>query len=261
MQLVDERCTSIPNGCILYDAAHVRKPEADLFDLDAWSRRNALESVTGGRGSIAILRAEEGRWVLRHYRRGGLVAKLSKDRYWWTGADRTRSFAEWRLLAKLRALELPVPHPIAARFVRYGLTYTADLITQLLENTTTLAQALVGSNVDADTWHEVGRTIARFHRCGVHHADLNAHNILLAAAPSTPARVLNPKPQVHVLDFDRGRVRPRGAWEADVLARLHRSLEKVSAHAGRPFAQEQWQHLLQGYQRSSERRTADGERI
>ncbi len=244
MQLIDERCTSIPGGCILYDAAHVRKAEAELFDPSAWVRRSALERVTGGRGSIVILRREEGRWVLRHYRRGGLVAKLSEDRYLWTGADRTRSFAEWRLLARLRALELPVPQPVAARYVRRGLTYTADLITQMLENTITLAQALVDARVDEDVWREVGRTIARFHREGVHHADLNAHNILLAASS---AQTSGSEPPVHLLDFDRGRIRARGAWEADVLARLRRSLEKVSAQAGKPFEEGQWGWLMEGY--------------
>src|SRR5690606_1823588 len=29
--------------------------------------------------------------VLRHYRRGGLIAKLIRDQYLWTGAQRTRS--------------------------------------------------------------------------------------------------------------------------------------------------------------------------
>lgn len=244
--MLSESLTAIPGGCILYDAAHVRKADANLFDPNAWSRRNALERVTGGRGSVSILRVEEGaRWVLRHYCRGGLAAKVSSDRYFWTGADRTRSFAEWRLLARLRALNLPVPKPIAARYMRHGFTYTADLITQMLENTVTLAQALVGSGVDADGWREVGRTIASFHGHGVRHPDLNAHNILLA----TPASLTeaNPKPRVHLLDFDRGRIRERGAWEGEVLMRLRRSLEKVCAQSSRPFEREQWRWLTEGY--------------
>src|SRR5690606_40044036 len=97
---------------------------------------------------------EEGGWEQRRMRPGGLVADLSGCRYLWTGADRTRSFAEWRLLARLRALELPVPQPVAARYVRRGLTYTADLITQMLENTITLAQALVDARVDEDVRSE-----------------------------------------------------------------------------------------------------------
>jgi 3-deoxy-D-manno-octulosonic acid kinase len=50
-----------------------------------------------------------------------------------------------------------------------------------------------------------------------------------------------------VLDFDRGRVRARGAWEQAVLARLKRSLAKVSAGlpAGR-FDESAWAALLAG---------------
>lgn len=242
--MLSENLIAIPGGCILYDAAHVRKAGADLFDLDAWSAKHALDRVAGGRGSIAVLRTGNDPWVLRHYRRGGLVAKLWKDRYLWTGVDRTRSFAEWRLLAQLRALELPVPKPIAARYVRQGLTYTADLITQMLANTITLAQAVVSSDVDRGTWNEIGRTIASFHRHGVHHADLNAHNILLAAAKPP----VDSGAAVYVLDFDRGRIRARGAWEEDVLKRLRRSLEKVCALAGKSFETKQWEFLLAGYE-------------
>jgi hypothetical protein len=52
---------------------------------------------------------------------------------------------------------------------------------------------------------------------------------------------------VYVLDFDRGRIRPRGAWEQSVLERLQRSLRKVTATMppGR-FDDEAWQALLQG---------------
>jgi hypothetical protein len=50
-----------------------------------------------------------------------------------------------------------------------------------------------------------------------------------------------------VLDFDRGRIRARGAWEQQVLRRLRRSLLKVTA--GLPadrFGDEQWRALLLG---------------
>jgi len=48
-----------------------------------------------------------------------------------------------------------------------------------------------------------------------------------------------------LLDFDRGRIEPRGAWEQDVWARLRRSLEKIKGQ--RPtvaFGEEQWNWLL-----------------
>src|SRR5690606_1208472 len=113
---------------------------------------------------------------LRHYRRGGLIAKLFDDQYLWLGASRTRSFTEWRLLAELYKRELPVPAPVAARYVRSGLVYRADLITEELPPSKTLANLM--AELDPQAWQAVGKTVARFHAQGVYHADLNAHNIL-----------------------------------------------------------------------------------
>lgn len=179
------------------------------------------------------------RWVLRHYRRGGLIAKLSQDSYLWTGADRTRSFAEWRLLAELRRRGLPVPAPIAAHYVRGWLTYRADLITELLPDTRTFADEITGRDAPEAVWRAVGSTIATFHREGVHHADLNANNILLGQDPA----------RVYLLDFDRGRIEARGPWEQVVIARLRRSLEKIkSQRVDVRFGEREWQWLVAALQ-------------
>jgi 3-deoxy-D-manno-octulosonic acid kinase len=162
--------------------------------------------------------------------------RLLGDRYLWTGADRTRAFREWRLLRELRAAGLPVPVPVAARYARRGLFYRADLVTEELPTRRTLAQALTAAPLDAATWRAVGACVGRLHAHGVHHADLNAHNLLLG-----------PRGEVHVLDFDRGRIRPRGTWEQAVVERLQRSLRKVTA--GLPpdrFDAAAWQALLLG---------------
>lgn len=214
--MTDEHFIATAGGGILYDPSRLSHPGAELFSRSHWAGRGALEEVAGGRGSIALLNAGSQRWVLRHYRRGGLMARLSKDSYLWTGAARTRSFAEWRLLQELRRRGLPVPLPIAAHYERSFLTYRADLITELLPATHTLADVITAGELPESGWRAVGRTIAAFHRAGVHHADLNANNILLG-----------PAGDVYLLDFDRGRIEPRGRWEREVLARLKRSLEKI----------------------------------
>ena len=45
------------------------------------ARAASLEETAGGRGAVAFLRDGERRWVLRHYRRGGLVARVLDDTY------------------------------------------------------------------------------------------------------------------------------------------------------------------------------------
>jgi 3-deoxy-D-manno-octulosonic acid kinase len=234
-----EQFERVPGGGILYDASRLRKPAAELFETGYWQAQGALQELSGGRASIAIVTAGEQRWVLRHYRRGGFMARISRDSYLWLGAARTRSFAEWRLLAELRRRGLPVPAPIAARYVRGTLTYRADLITEFLPDCRTLADAITGAGLSREQWSAVGSTIAAFHREGVHHADLNAHNIMVEHAVA---------PRVYVLDFDRGRIEARGAWEQGVLARLRRSLEKIrTQRRDVAFGEQQWGWLMAGY--------------
>jgi len=221
---------------MLYDASRMDQPDPDCFRREHWRTHGGIEETAGGRGTVAFLRPGTQRWVLRHYRRGGLAARFLDDGYLWTGELRVRSFREFRLLRQLVAWDLAVPVPIAAGYARDGFFYRADLITEELPTRLTLAQALERAPVEQDTWRAVGACIGRLHERGVHHADLNAHNLLLG-----------PGGEAYVVDFDRGRIRARGRWEGDVLARLERSLRKVTASLpdGR-FGAGQWQWLLDG---------------
>lgn len=242
ISVIDEQRTADARGGILYDASRLSKPGHELFEPAHWRGQGALQEADGGRASVAILQAGNGRWLLRHYRRGGWAAKISRDSYLWLGESRTRSFREWRLLAELRRRGLPVPVPIAARYVRGPLTYRADVITEFLPSCRTLADAITGSELSARQWAAVGAVIAAFHREGVHHADLNASNILLRDGAAAAA------PQVYLLDFDRGRIRERGAWEGAVLARLKRSLEKIERlRSNVRFGERDWAQLMEGY--------------
>lgn len=221
---------------MLYDASLSGQPDERIFDRAYWRARGALAESAGGRGTVAFIADGARRWVLRHYRRGGLVARVLDDAYLWTGADRTRAFREWRLLCELHGAGLPVPRPVAASYARTGPLYRADLITEELPTRRTVAHALADAPLDAAAWRAIGACVGRLHAHGVQHADLNAHNLLLG-----------PDGAVYVLDFDRGRLRRRGAWERAVLGRLQRSLRKVTASLpGDRFDDAAWQALLQG---------------
>jgi 3-deoxy-D-manno-octulosonic acid kinase len=215
------------NAAIAYLSSH---PELESSTADR-------PAVAKGRGGAFFVDVASHRWVARPYRRGGLIAVVSRDRYFWTGEDRVRSFCEWRTLAALRALDLPVPRPVAARYRRAGWSYRADLITERLEDTEPVSVRLERAALSLTIWIAIGRVLRRLHDAGAFHADLNAHNILLDAGDA-----------VYVVDFDRGAVRPPGAWRDANLARLYRSLRKVSATLPTDrFGLTEWETLIAAY--------------
>ena len=225
---------------MLYDTLRTSNFSPAFFEPEYWRSHDAIEGSALGRGTTWFIRSGESRFVLRHYRRGGLMAKVSKDAYLWRGESETRSFAEWYLTYHLYRAGLPVPAPIAARYRRQGLFYRADLITQRIEDSESLAAKLARGPISLTQWIAIGRCLRRFHDAGVHHADLNAHNILLAPD------------QVYLIDFDRGTLRQRGWWADSNLVRLYRSLEKVTLlTAPDSFTDQDWHSLLAGYRESA----------
>jgi 3-deoxy-D-manno-octulosonic acid kinase len=222
---------------IVYDADCIEQPGEQLFDADYWRERGALTGEAPGRGSSMFIDAEFGPAVLRRYLRGGKAALLSRDRYLFTGYQRARPVAEFRLLARLKAAGLPVPSPIGGLCERRGLFYTGSLLTRRVRGAVPLADRLSAPEVDAALWRATGACIRRFHDYGVVHADLNARNILAG-----------PAADVSLIDFDRGRIAPgRKRAFASNLERLRRSLEKLWPADGRTRLDTCWALLQRGY--------------
>lgn len=231
--MVQAQVQSTADGAIIFDAGLGIAPTPAWFDSAHWKPHDA---AAAGRGGVAFVDTPAGECALRHYRRGGFVANMSKDAYLWTGAERTRAFREFRLLADLHDRGLPVSPPVAARYLRAGLAYRADLLTRRVRGDT-LAALLAQGCLDAAIAARVGCTIADFHATGVWHADLNAHNIIVAADGA-----------VTLIDFDRGRLRaPRLAWQQANLQRLLRSLRKLGTRRVGDFDAHFWHPLLAAY--------------
>ena len=236
---------------ILYDASLAipvdRGPDAQWllqwFDAGYWRARGSLKGEAQGRGSTLFFGFQDGEYVLRHYRRGGMVARLVTDRYIWTGLRNSRPWREWHLLAAAYEQGLPVPKPFAARLIKNGMFYTADLITHRIAGGVPLAESLTAGRQGQAIWRNIGRIIRRFHDAGIEHADLNAHNILLAGD------------KAFLIDFDRGRMhagnnfqKRMDRWRRRNLQRLLRSLNKLGRQRQTfHFSSGDWRHLLEGY--------------
>jgi 3-deoxy-D-manno-octulosonic acid kinase len=221
-------------GAIVFDPARLPQASAALLDP---AQAGARPVHGSGRGAAWFVQGPQGRGVLRHYRRGGLAARLSTDAYLWLGESRVRSVAEFHLLQALHREGLPVPAPLLAGYWRSGLAYRAALMVERIEGASSLAERL-GPEADDVPWEAVGRMLARFHAAGVDHPDLNATNILFDAAG-----------QPWLIDFDRGRRRATpGAWARGNLDRLQRSLAKL-APGERPW-RAGFERLLVAYEGS-----------
>src|SRR5690606_4112670 len=210
-----------------YDLKTVSKPELKLFDPN-YSALQAQPVAEGGRQAAWYVNCGTQPAVLRRYRRGGWAAKLSRDRYLWTGLHNVRSFNEFDILRSLYEAGLPVPRPLAAAYWRSGLTYRAAILVERLQDVVPLASAL-----DVADSEQVAGSIYAMHEQGVWHADLNAYNILL-----------DPEGRAWLIDFDKAS-RPVLSPErrSANLLRLRRSLAKVAGAAGISW----WDELNRSY--------------
>lgn len=211
---------------------------ADWFSPDCWGGK-AKPVATGGRGGAWFVETPVGEAVLRQYRRGGLMARVSESSYCFTGYDRTRAFAEFRLLQALSDLGLPVPEPLAALAVRSGLMhYRAWILIRRIPGAVPLPEV---SNLDDPAlWRQVGAVIRRFHNAGLNHTDLNCDNILVSSEG------------IHLIDFDKCQMVPTdasAAWKAANIERLKRSVQKRCATLGETRGTQLWSALLDSYQR------------
>ena len=206
-----------PNQYVAYDPELLPGMLPGVFD-PGYLRAEALLTGTESspRGAAWVFKLGGVTFLLRHYRRGGAVSRLVRDRYLWLSRAHTRPAREWRTLRKIHELGLPVPVPAAWRVVRSGpLLYRADFITVLIRGSETLHRLLLERNLPEEGWRRLGTTLRRFHDCQVWHPDLTVGNVLI-----------DREERFHLVDFDRARLRPGQRWKVPNLHRLRRSLVK-----------------------------------
>jgi 3-deoxy-D-manno-octulosonic-acid transferase len=223
---------------VWFDTACFATGSSRLFDPGWWRSQGATASAGAGRGKIHWVADTHRSYLLRHYYRGGWMAKISRDLFLARPADRTRAMREYSLLTQLRARGLPVPHACAARMSRYGLGYRADILVERIPGANDVADILHRQRALAPgEWQTLGRTVRQLHDHQVHHANLNCHNLML----DTEGRAW-------IVDFDKCAFREGARWKQQNLDRLLRSLRKeLRLEPTFRWHDGDWQTFLTGY--------------
>ena len=145
-----------------------------LFTCKNFEKSDRLLGFSKGRGITWFLNTSpelEVNTVLRHYRRGGLFGKIVKDRYLFSGIEKTRAYQEFSLLEKMHAWGLPVPRPIAIQIKKGIFCYRADIMLEKVENTRDLSKISQKENLTAEQYQQIGKLIRQLHDHQVHHTD------------------------------------------------------------------------------------------
>jgi len=227
------------NMHIWYDESLITEPVQTLFDIAYWQNKNAVVGSATGRGTTWFLQLETMQAALRHYRRGGWFGKIVRDQYWFLGLERTRSYAEFVLLQKLRSAGINVPRPIAAKVERTGWLYRADLLSEKISEASDLIDKLQRERLSSDDYQKIGLEIRKMHNAGVNHTDLNIHNILLDS-----------EGKVWIIDFDKCKQQSGNQWKERNLNRLLRSFRKERNKRNIHWSEDDFESLMLGYNQS-----------
>jgi len=178
--------------------------------------------LEGGRTRHARIRFEGEEWVLKEYRRGGVLGRWNSSRYW----IRSRFFEELRVAALAEAAAVATAEVLALVLERAGAgSVRAWLLTRFIPGVRPLHQCF-GDPFEGDILHAAGRVVFRMHHAGIDHSDLHLGNIVGSFDADGP--------HAYIVDWDRARCRAGGTWNPNAnLVRLWRSVEKGRHLAGR----------------------------
>jgi len=193
------------------------------------------EWIDGGRIRHPVFRAGNERWLLKAYRRGGLVPLWNTDRYW----SPRRFLRELETAVWAVHTGVPAPETIALvlRRAGWGGAFRAWQVVRYLSGVKSLRDVLQGDGASprcpgtgmGEIFRAAGVAVRQMHDARIDHPDLNLGNIL-TRPPGNPGdgRGDSPAPaEAFIIDWDRARLRPAGSWNPHRnLFRLWRSVLK-----------------------------------
>jgi hypothetical protein len=190
--------------------------------------------IPGGRGTARLLTRAGCDLVLKRERRGGWAGKVLPDRYVW----RRPFLREWALGCQLAVRGL-APEPVALEFTGHTAGFQVYALSRAILPSCSLAELWREGRMDGPVMAAAGRAVARLHREGILHGDLNAGNMLFASGQ-----------EALFLDLRHSRILSGGLpprARQNNLLRLCRSLHKLQSLHGRPWPPASGDLLTKGY--------------
>lgn len=194
---------------------------ARLLRSGRWEER--VERLYEGRGSTGVLAAGGERFVVRGYRHGGLLRRLTGERY----ASPNRAFREAALYDELQRRGVPTLEAVAvvARR-RFPFGFGLALLTREVAGARDLLaylSAFPPLPEAREALRRAGETVRLLHEASFRHADLHPKNLLVTAD------------SVLVIDLDRGAFAPAftQTLRRRNLARMLRYFRRVEERSER----------------------------
>lgn len=217
--LVTARADVLP---FVLDALHT---SGTLYEF---ALQHSTERLSGGRGLVPVLDTPSGdRWAVRHYWRGGAVARVLGDRYLRFGLP--RPVRELEMHSLLRARGVSTPPMVVAVVHEEGAWYRGDVATVLVPGASDLAELTLGparwdEREREQAWFSAGALLRRLFTTGAEHEDLNLRNIIVQRETG----------EAYLLDLDACVLpdKPSGGAADRMLSRLHRSRHKLERLMG-----------------------------
>ena len=224
----------LESGVSLEDSFNPVRFTAEYYQSDA------KRVTAGGRNAASFIPTSVGPAVLRQYRRGGLLAKFNRSKYFFSSPEKTRSFQEFAIINCLNTAGLTVPKALGAFYQKKGLFCEMALITSLIDETlplATICQQFIDKKISLEIAESYARVTAQrirqMHDLDIWHADLNAFNILCRKAPI----------DAYLIDFDKAqKTKLSNRLRQQNLERLERSLTKLCGQRSIVFMGQILQH-------------------
>jgi len=222
------------------DAAAAVKSALAGGTLYDWAAAQPGHDVFQGRGATYGVSLADRRAVVRHARRGGLLAPLLGDRY----RGRPRWAHEIKIARDLISDGVATPDVLAGVMYQSGRAHRADVATERIDGRD-LVDIFFGNAPPTGAprsgcFQAVGVLIGNLYKVGFVHPDLQLRNVLIDA-----------RGKAWLIDVDTVQRMSGPNTRLLNLRRFYRSWDKLNGKLGPRLTRQDREHFMEGFARAS----------